>query len=158
MNRLLTTLLVATMLAPLAVGIVAVAAGFGDPWGMGAQSFWGVFMTAVLPVFPPGFYQVVAWPATFGVAFLLSPILFFGRPRHYMIAAMSYLAAISIGWVLAWKFNPDILNGMFDTQTFVPGRLNSNVWKFGVILLTDAALLALALLKWYWRESAANPS
>lgn len=154
MNRLLVTLLVTTILAPFAVGIMAVATGFGDPWGMGARNAWGVFMTAVLPVFPPGIYQIVAWPATFGVAFMLSPILFFGRPRHYMIAAMSYLAAVALGWLLAWKFAPDILNGTFDTQTFVRGRLNSNVWKFGVILLTYAGLLAAALLKWYRLESA----
>lgn len=32
-------------------------------------------------------------------------------------------------------------------------RLNSNVRKFGVMLLTDAAVLAAALLWWYRREA-----
>jgi hypothetical protein len=154
MGRVLTLLLIATVLLPLATGTVAVVAGFGDPWGMGAKNPWGVFVTAALPILPPGFYQVLAWPLTFGIALLLSPLALLRRRMTYPMVVLPILAAIAGGWLYGWIIAPDYLNTLLDGKSYVPGRLNSDLWKFGVLLLTDAAVVSAALGWWCWRERA----
>jgi hypothetical protein len=151
-------LLVATLLLPLAAGSVAILSGFGDPWGMGAQNPWGVFVTAALPILPPGLYQVLAWPLTFGIALLLSPLALLQRRMPYAIAILTILAAMSGSWMLAWIFAPEYVNTLLDGRSYVPGRLNSNLWKFGVLLLTDAAVLGATVGWWCWRARAPTPS
>ncbi len=158
MGRLLILLLVATLLLPLATGSVAVVSGFGDPWGMGAKNPWGVFVTAALPILPPGFYQVLAWPLTFGIALLLSPLALLQRRMAYPMVVLPILAAIAGGWLYGWTIAPDYLNTLLDGKSYVPGRLNSNLWKFGVLLLTDAAVVSAAVGWWYWRERASKLS
>lgn len=158
MRRLLKMLLVATLLLPLATGSVAVLSGFGDPWGMGAQNPWGVFVTAALPILPPGLYQVLAWPLTFGVALLLSPLALLQRRMPYAITVLTILAAMSGGWLLAWIFAPEYLNTLLDGRSYLPGRLNSNLWKFGLLLLTDAAVLGATVGWWCWRAGTPKPS
>jgi len=158
MRRLLKMLLVATLLLPLAAGSVAVLSGFGDPWGMGAQNPWGVFVTAALPILPPGLYQMLAWPLTFGVALLLSPLALLQRQVPYAITILTILAAMSGGWLLAWTFAPEYLNTLLDGRSYVPGRLNSNLRKFGVLLITDAAVLGATVSWWCWRAGTPKPS
>ena len=158
MKRLLKLLLITTLVLPLATGAVAVLSGFGDPWGMGAKNPMGVFVTAALPVFIPGLYQVLAWPLTYGVALALSPLALLRRRWFYLIAVLLYLAAISGFWLLGWVLAPDRLDVIFDGKSYVPGRLDSNTWKLGVYLLTDSVLLAVTTLWWFWREHAPTPS
>jgi hypothetical protein len=158
MRRLLKLLFVATLLLPLAAGSVAVLSDFGDPWGMGAQNPWGVFVTAALPILPPGLYQVLAWPLTFGIALLLSPLALLQRRMPYAIAILTILAAMSGAWMLAWTFAPEYVNTLLDGRSYVPGRLNSDLWKFGVLLLTDAAVLGATVGWWCWRARAPTPS
>lgn len=158
MKRLLKLLFVTTLMLPPIIGAVAVMSGFGDPWGMGATDPWGVFVTAALPILPPGLYQLLAWPLTYGVAVLMSPLALLRRRQYYLIAVLLYLAAISGFWLHGWVLAPDHLNMMFDPQSYVPGRLNSGLWKFGVYLLTDSVLLAATASWWFWREHAPNPS
>jgi hypothetical protein len=150
MKSLLKLLLLTTILLPVILGAVAVLSGFDDPWGMGNKDAAGIFVTAALPVMPPGLYHLLSWPLTYGVVLLLSPVLFINR-RYYLTAALLYLAVISLTWLLGWKFYPDTLNRVFDRQTVVPGHLNRGVWKFGVYLLTDAGVLAAAVWWWFWR-------
>lgn len=156
MKRLLKLLFITTLMLPLATGTVAVMSGFGDPWGMGATDPWGVFVTAALPILPPGLYQLLAWPLTYGVAVLMSPLALLRRRQYYLIAVLLYLAAISGFWLSGWVLAPDYLNVTFAAQSYVPGRLNSGLWKFGVYLLTDSALLAATTSWWFWREHAPN--
>lgn len=149
MTRLLKLLFVTTLLLFPIMGLVAVLAGFGDPWGMGSKSPAGVFVTAALPILPPGLYHLVAWPLTFGVALLMSLLVLLHRPRAYLVAVLAYLIALSLGWLLGWTLDPELLNRVLDGQTYVAGRLNRGVWKLGVYLLVDAALLAGALAWWF---------
>ena len=151
MKRLLKLLLVATLLLPLATGLVAVVLDFGDPWGMGANDPWGVFLSAALPILAPGVYQVSAWPLTFGVAILLSPLALFRRRKFYLIAILLVLAGIVGAWLLCWTLAPDYLNTLLDGKTYVPGHLNSSAWKFGMYLLTDATVLSVTVAWWFWR-------
>lgn len=159
MKRLLKLLFVTTLMLPLIAGTVAVLSGFGDPWGMGAINPWGVFITAALPILPPGLWQLLAWPLTYGVAVLVSPLALLRRRQYYLIAVLLYLATISGFWLHGWVLAPDHLNMMFDPQSYVePGRLSSRLWQFGVYLLTDTAVLVAAVLWWFWRENAPNPT
>ena len=158
MKRLLKLLLVATLLLPLATGSVAVVSGFGDPWGMGARDPWGVFVTAALPILPPGLYQLLAWPLTFGIAILLSPLALFRKRQFYLIAVLPILAAMGGAWLLGWTLAPEYLNTLLDDRTYVPGKLNSGVWKFGMYLLTNVAVLSAIVSWWFWRDDASNPS
>jgi len=154
MTRLLKLLLVATLLLPLATGLVAVVFEFGDPWGMGAESAWGVFLTAALPFLVPGIYQVSAWPLTFGVAIVLSPLALLRRRTSCLIATLLVLTGMVSVWLLGWILAPDYLNTLFDGKTYVRGHLNSGVWKFGMYLLTDATVLSAAVSWWFCRASA----
>jgi hypothetical protein len=158
MKRLLKLLFVTTLMLPVITGTVAVVLGFGDPWGMGARNPWGVFVTAALPILPPGFYQVLVWPLTYGVAVVLSPVALLRRRRWYLIPVLLYLAAISASWSFNWALAPDYLNMMFEGTSYVPGRLNQQLWKIGIYLLTDSVVLASTILWWFWRELAPNPS
>jgi hypothetical protein len=155
MKSLLKLLLLTTILLPVISGTVAVLSGFDDPWGMGNKDAAGIFVTAALPILPPGLYQILSWPLTYGVAILISPLLFINR-RYYLITVLLYLAVISFIWLLGWKFYPDTLNTVFDRQTVVPGHLNRGVWKFGVYLLTDAGILAAAVCRWFRRAYKNN--
>ena len=157
MKRLLKLLVIATLLLPLVTGSVAVISGFGDPWGMGARNPWGVFITAALPFLVPGFSQVFAWPLTFGIAILLSPLALFRKRMVYLIAILLILAPICGAWLLGWMLAPDYLDTLFGGRSYVPGRLDSGTWKFGVYLLTDAAVLQATVGWWFWRERASNP-
>jgi len=157
MKRLLKLLFVTTLMLPLITGTVAVLSGFGDPWGMGAKSLWGVFVTAALPILPPGLYQLLAWPLTYGVAVLMSPLALHQRRQYYLTVVLLYLVAISGSWLFGWSLAPDRLNVMFDTKSYVVGRLNSGLWKFGVYLLTNVAVLAATASWWFWRENTPNP-
>ncbi len=74
------------------------------------------------------------------------------------VAVLLYLAAISGFWLLGRVLAPDRFDVLFDGKSYVPGRLDSNTWKFGVYLLTDTVLLAVTTLWWFWREHAPNPS
>lgn len=159
MKRLLKLLFVTTLVLPLIIGTVAVLSGFGDPWGMGAKNPGGVFITAALPILPPGLYQLLAWPLTYGVAVLVSPLALLRRRQYYLIAVLLYLAAISGFWLHGWVLAPDHLNMMFNPQSYMePGRLNDGPWKFGVYLLTDTAVLVAAVSWWFWRKHPSNPS
>lgn len=156
MKRLLKYLLITTALLPLATGTVAVLAGFGDPWGMGGKDAYGVFVTAALPILPPGLYQIMAWPLTYGVALLLSPLALLQRRGLYLTAVLLFLAGIVGSWLLGWTLVPDRVNILLDGKSYVSGRLNSGLWKFGVYLLTDAAVLGTTVCWWLWRENALN--
>ena len=158
MKRLLKLLLITTVLLPLATGTVAILAGFGDPWGMGGNDPYGIFVTAALPIMPPGLYQIMAWPLTYGIALLLSPLALLKRRDLYLTAMLLLLAGIVGSWLLGWTLAPDGVNILLDGKSYVPGRLNSNLWKFGVYLLTDAAVLGATVCWWLWRENALNPS
>lgn len=158
MKRLLKLLLVTTLMLPPITGAVAVLSGFGDPWGMGARDPLGVFVTAALPILPPGIYQWLTWPLTYGVAIVLSPLALLQRRHYYLVTVLLYLAVISAGWLLAWTLDPDRLNVMLDPTSYIPGRLNSGVRKIGVYLLTDSGLLAAAISWWFWRKRAPTPS
>lgn len=158
MKRLLKLLVIATLLLPLVTGSVAVISGFGDPWGMGARNPWGVFMTAALPFLVPGFSQVFAWPLTFGIAILLSPLALFRKRMLYLIAILLILAPMCGAWLLGWMLAPDYLDTLFGGRSYVPGQLDSGTWKFGVYLLTDAAVLYATVGWWFWRERASNPT
>lgn len=139
------------MLPPI-TGLVAVVSGFGDPWGMGSKDLWGVFLTAALPILPPGLYQILAWPLTYGVALLLVPVAGIGRGRWYVLPLLLYLAVITAAWSFTWATAPDYLNVLIDGKSYLPGRLNSNVWKFGIYFLTDGLLAAAAIVWWYLRR------
>lgn len=152
MKRLLTLLLVTTLLLPLVTGSVAVLSGFGDPWGMGGKDPFGVFVTAALPILPPGLYQVVAWPLTYGVALLLSPLALLRRRGIYLTAVLAFLLVIAGSWLIGWTLAPDQVNMLLEGRSYMPGRLNSGLWKLGVYLLTDAAVLAATVSWWLWRE------
>ena len=158
MKRLLSLIVIATLLLQLVTGSVAVISGFGDPWGMGARNPWGVFMTAALPLFVPGFSQVFAWPLTFGIAILLSPLALFGRRKLYLIAILLILAPMCGAWLLGWMLAPDYLDTLIGGRSYVPGQLDSGTWKFGVYLLTHAAILYATVSWLFWRELASNPS
>ena len=157
MIRLLGVLLLASLVLPIATGVLALAAGFGDPWGMGNRDPVGIFVTAALPVTVPGIYQIFAWPATFGVALALSPLAAFGKDRLYRIDVLAYLGAIALAWIACWRWAPEFLNGLFDLSTLRPGRLESSVWKVGLFLLVDAAILAIAVLAWRRRVESRVP-
>ncbi|NJD86496.1 MAG: hypothetical protein FIB05_00600 [Betaproteobacteria bacterium] len=157
MLRLLAALFLATLVLPFATGSLALLAGFGDPWGMGARDPLGIFISAAVPVTVPGIYQIVAWPATFGLALVLSPLVAFRLDRPYRIALLTYLGVIAIAWLACWRWAPEILNDLVDNATFQPGRLNKNVWKFGLYLLVDAAVLAIAVLAWRRRVESRVP-
>jgi hypothetical protein len=121
---------------------------------MGAQDRWGVFITAALPILPPGFYQLLTWPLTFGVALLLSPLALLRRRHHYLIAVCVYASAIGATWVLAWLFDPDRLNLLWGAPTYDPARLDSVVLKSGVILLTHISIVLVTVSLWFWRSEA----
>jgi len=157
MVRLLGILFLATLVAPIAMGAVALAAGFGDPWGTGNRDPVGIFVTAALPVTVPGVYQFFAWPATFGVALALSPLAAFGKDRLYRVAILTYLGAIALSWIACWWLAPEFLNGLVDLSTFRPGRLNTGVWKLGLYLLVDAAIVAIAISMWRRRVESRLP-
>lgn len=157
MIRLLGILFLATLVAPIAMGAVALAAGFGDPWGMGNRDPVGIFVTAALPVTVPGVYQFFAWPATFGVALVLSPLAAFGKDRLYRIAVLTYLGAVALAWIACWRWMPEFLNGVFDFATFRPGHLDSRVWRVGLYLLVDAAIVAIAISMWRRRVESRLP-
>lgn len=152
MLRLLKLLLLTTLLLPLITGTLAVALGFGDPWGMGSNDPWGIFVTAALPILPPGLYQILAWPLTYGVALLLVPLAAAGRGQWYAGALLLYLAALAITWAFNWAMAPDNLNALIDGTSYVPGRLNSTLRKLGIYLLTDSALAAATIAWWRWRR------
>lgn len=149
MSRLIKLLLISSLLLPFATGTVAVVADFGDPWGMGNNDPVAEFFSAVLPVTSPGFFQFWLWPLTYGVALLLSPLTFLRQQRYYAIALLLYLTVLSGGWLFGWAFAPDLLNG---PHAYAHGRLDQQTWKFGLMLLTDAALLAVTVGWWYWRR------
>ena len=155
MKRLLKLLLASTLVLPVVTGFVAVLAKFGDPWGMGSSDPLGVFITAALPILPPGAYQFLAWPLAYGLALLLSPLALRPRRRDYLDATLACLGLACAGWTIAWALAPDWLNARFGHPSVIPGSLNSPLRKFGVILLTDAAFLAATVSWWYWRESSA---
>ena len=152
MQRLLKLLLLTTALLPLATGTMAILAGFGDPWGMGGKDPCGIFITAALPILPPGLYQIMAWPLTYGFALLMSPLALLKRRGLYPAAMLLFLAGIAGSWLLGWTLAPDYVNISLDGKSYVPGRLNSNLWKFGMYLLTDAAVLCATVCWWFWRE------
>lgn len=152
MTRLLLLLLLTTVALPPITGLVAVLSGFGDPWGMGSKDPLGIFVSAALPVLVPGIYQIVAWPLTFGVALLLVPLAALRQGRWYLLVLLLYLAAIVAAWLFNWATAPDYLNALIDGRSYVPGRLNSNLWKLGVFLLTDSAMAAAAVTWWYLRR------
>lgn len=118
---------------------------------MGGNDPWGIFVTAALPMLPPGLYQAWAWPLTYGVAILLSPLVLFQQRLYYLIAVRLYLAALSRIWLIGLSLNPDLLNVTFNDTSYARGQLNSGLRKFGVYLLTDATLLAAAASWWFWR-------
>ena len=157
MFRLLGLLFLGTILAPIATGILALAAGFGDPWGMGNPSRVAIFVSGAVPIIPPGINHVFAWPATFGVALVLSPLAAFGKDRLYRIAVFTYLGAIVLAWLAGWRWAPELLNGLVDLSTFQPGRLNKGVWQLGLFLMVDAALVAIAVLAWRRRVESRLP-
>lgn len=152
MLRLLKLLLLTTLLLPLLTGALAVALGFGDPWGMGSKDPWGIFMTAALPVLVPGIYQIYAWPPTFGVAILLSPIVVVGKRDWYVGALLAYLAALAIAWSFAWATAPDYLNLLIEGRSYTPGELVRTVRKIGIYLLADCVSAAVAISWWRWRR------
>lgn len=152
MKRLLKILFITTLALPLITGAIAVLAKFGDPWGMGADNPWGVFITAALPLLPPGLYQVFIWPLTYGVAIVLTPLALLQRRLFYLIPVLFYLIAISTFWTFNWLFAPEYLNAMFDGATYQPGYLNRGLRKIGVLLLTDSTLLVASILWWFWQE------
>ncbi len=47
---------------------------------------------------------------------------------------------------------------IFDGQSYVPGQLNSGLWKLGVYLLTYCAVLTVTVLWWFFREPAPGPA
>lgn len=141
-----------TLLLPLATGTLAVALGFGDTWGMGSKDPLGTFITAALPILPPGLYQILAWPLTYGVALLFVPLAAVGKGQWYVFAMLVYLAALAAAWSFNWVTAPDYLNLLIDGASYVPGRLNSNLRKFGVYLLTDSAFVAVTVVWWRWRR------
>jgi hypothetical protein len=153
MKRLLKLLLITTGLLPLATGTAAIIAGFGDPWGMGDKNLYGIFITAALPILPPGLYQILAWPLTYGIAFLLSPLALLKQRGLYPTAMLLLLTGIARCWLIGWTLAPDRVNMLLDGKSYVPGRLNSNLWKFGVYLLTDAVVLDATICWWFWRTS-----
>jgi len=152
MLRLLKLLLLATLLLPLLTGTLAVALGFGDTWGMGSNDPIATFVTAALPILPPGLYQVLAWPATFGVAFLLAPLAAVSRGQWYTGTLLLYLAALVVACAVAWGISPDHLNALIDGTSYVPGRLNSTPRKLGVFVLADSVAAAAAVAWWQWRR------
>ena len=154
MKRLLKLLAIATLLLPVITGLVAVFSGFGDPWGMGAKDPRGVFITAALPFLIPGFLQVFAWPLTFGIALLLSPLALLRKRLVYFIAILLIIAPMCGAWLMGWILDPDYLDTLFGGRSYVPGRLDSGTWKFGVYLLTDAAVLFAVVGWWFLRDRA----
>ena len=151
MASLLKWLMLMTLALPLITGIVALLLGFGDPWGMGAQDPWGVFVTAALPILPPGLWQVLAWPMTFGVAVLLSPVARW-RPGYYIGIVLTYLALVAGAWlVLAW-LDPDVVDQWVSGSSYDPGQLDKRSFQFGVYLLADAGVLGAGLTWWYRRR------
>ena len=152
MPRLLKYLFVATLMLPPITGMVAVISGFADPWGMGNNDPVGVFVSAALPILPPGLIQWYTWPMTFGVALLLSPLALMQRRKWYMLILLLYLAALTAGWSFGWAFAPDYLNAMIDGKSYVVDALNRSTWRFGVFLLTDSALLAATVVLWILRK------
>ncbi len=157
MIRLLGVLFLATLVLPIATGVLALAAGFGDPWGMGNRDPVAIFISAALPVTVPGIHQFFAWPATFGVALALSPLAAFGKDRLYRLAMLTYLGALALAWIACWQWAPEFMNGLVDLSTFQPGRLNESVRKLGLYLLVDAAILAIAVLAWRRRVESRLP-
>lgn len=153
MKRLLKMLSISTLVLPLFTGAVAVIAKFGDPWGMGADDPWGIFLSAALPILVPGYYQIFIWPITYGVAVLLSPLVLVRQKMYFLIPVSIYLIFISTFWVFNWLFSYDNLNLLLDGQTYQPGNLNHGVKKIGIMLLTNSALLLLTLV-WWWRNES----
>ena len=152
MLRLLKLLLVATFLLPVLTGVLAVSLGFGDPWGMGSKDAWGIFLTAALPFLVPGIYQVYAWPPTFGVAILFSPLAAVGKGNGYVGVLLTYLIVLAAAWSFAWATAPDELNRLIEGRSYAPGQLVSTVWKIGIYLLADCASAAAAIAWWRWRR------
>jgi hypothetical protein len=153
MKPLIKFLFVTTLALPPLTGLVAVLSGFGDPWGMGSKDPVGIFITAALPILPPGLYQLLAWPLTYGVGLLLAPLALLKRRSYYLLAVLVYIAAIGGGWILGWILSPDRVDVLLDGISYMPGCLNSNLWKFGIYLLTDAFVLATTASWWSWRRS-----
>jgi len=153
MKQLLKLLLLTTPILPILTGLLALWFGFGDPWGMGSKDPLGIFVTAALPILPPGLYQLLAWPLTYGVAVLLAPLALLQRRRYYLIGILIYIATVGGGWMLGWILFPDRIDVILDGKSYIPGRLNSNLWKFGIYLLTDAVLITVAVSWWSWRGS-----
>lgn len=122
--RLLKYLFVATLVLPLIAGMVAVISGFSDPWGMGNKDPLGIFVTAALPILPPGLMQWFTWPMTFGVALLLSPLALMQRRQWYVLFLLVYLTALAGGWLLCATLTPEYLNSIVDGKSYVAGTLN----------------------------------
>jgi len=156
MKRLIKLLFLTTLLVPPVAGMVAVFSGFHDTWGMGSKDPVGIFVMAALPLLPPGMYQWVAWPLTYGVAMLLSPLALLRMRNVYAMVMLTYLAVVAGGWLLGWLLNPVLLNEFFGYQTFQAGQLSNRLWEFGILLLTDAAVLAVTVSWWRWRGDRAH--
>ena len=71
--------------------------------GMGGNDPYGIFVTAALPILPPGLYQILAWPLTYGIALLLSPLALLKRRGLYLTAMLLLLAGSAGSWLLGWS-------------------------------------------------------
>ncbi len=79
-----------------------------------------------------------------------------GKRILYLAAALLIVAPVCGAWILGWMLAPDYLDTLFGGKSYVPGRLDSDTWKFGVYALTDAAVLSAVVGWWFWRERAPN--